>query len=322
MKVESEVFIEMYRRMKRIREFENAVNELWYRGEVPGYCHSSIGQEAAVVGACMALNDDDYITGTHRSHAHPIGKGAQLDALMAELLGKETGVCKGRGGSMHFADSRVGVIGESAIVGGGIPLATGAALSAQIRGTKQVGLSFFGDGAVNQGAFHESINMAAVWKLPVVYVCENNYYAISTPLTLSHGQPDIYKRAEGYGVPGLQVDGQDVMAVYDVVCTAVERARSGSGPTLVEAQTYRFDEHNTGLELPSPYRDEREVVRQKETRDPINKFCDYLILIGIERFLIEDVDDEVMEEVNMAVEFARNSPLPDPSTLYQYMYCN
>ena len=201
---------ELYRRMCRIRLFEECLEA----NNIAG--HLSIGQEAAIVGACMALRDDDYITGTHRSHGHPIGKGAKLAPLMAEIQGKATGICKGRGGSMHLADNSVGIIGESAIVGGGLPLATGAAFSAQVRGSHQVSLCFFGDGATNQGTFGESINLAAIWQLPVIFFCENNHYAITTSLLSSHGQPDIAKRAEGYGIPGIMVDGQDIDAVFEV----------------------------------------------------------------------------------------------------------
>src|SRR5688572_26882259 len=240
---------EAYRRMLRIRRFEEEGTKLYLRGEIPGAYHASIGQEAAIVGACLALRDDDYIVGTHRSHGHPIGKGAKLDALMAELMGKVTGICKGRGGSMHLADSTVGILGESAIVGGGIPLAAGAAMSAKIRGSDQVSLAFFGDGASNQGTFHETLNIAAVWALPVIFFCENNGYAITTPVMKSHGQPDIAKRAAGYGIPGVIVDGQDAVAVYEVTHAAVERARRGDGPTLIEAKTYRFDEHQVGLKI-------------------------------------------------------------------------
>src|ERR1700722_6833213 len=186
---------EAYRRMCRIRQFEEAGTRLPPAGQIPGAYHASIGQEATIVGACMALTDSDFMTGTHRSHGHPIGKGADLKGLMAELMGKATGICKGRGGSMHLADNSVGIIGESAIVGGGIPLATGCGLSAKVRGTDQVCLCFFGDGAVNQGTFHESLNMASLWKLPVIYVCENNGYAITTLVARSHGQPSIAKRA-------------------------------------------------------------------------------------------------------------------------------
>src|ERR1700680_4673097 len=182
---------EIYRRMLRIRKFEEEGTKLYTAGKIPGAFHASIGQEATIVGACMALRDDDTMTGTHGSHGHPIGKGADLKALMAELMGKQTGICKGRGGSMHLADKSVGIISESAIVGGGIPLATGVGLSAKVRKTEQVCLCFFGDGAVNQGTFHESINMGALWQLPVIYFCENNGYAITTSLALSHGQPSI-----------------------------------------------------------------------------------------------------------------------------------
>src|SRR5882672_8021272 len=223
--------LEAYRRMLRIRKFEEEGVRLFLAGVIPGAYHASIGQEAAIVGACMALRKDDAMTGTHRSHGHPIGKGADLKALMAELMGKETGICKGRGGSMHLADKSVGIISESAIVGGGIPLATGVGLSAKVRKSDQVCLCFFGDGAVNQGTFHESLNMASLWKLPVIYLCENNGYAITTSVQISHAQTVVAKRAEGYAMPGITVDGQDVCAVYEVTSAAVARARRGDGPT-------------------------------------------------------------------------------------------
>ena len=219
-----ELSLQAYRRMVRIRRFEEEAMRRAMAGEFSGM-HSSSGQEAAIVGACLALRDDDYITGTHRSHGHPIGKGADLKPLMAELYGKATGICKGRGGSMHLADRKVGIIGESAIVGGGIPLATGAALSIQVRGTDQVSLCFFGDGAANQGTFGESLNLAAIWKLPVIFFCENNLYAISTPVAKSHGQPDIALRAAGFGLPGVIVDGQELAEVHAATALAVSRAR-------------------------------------------------------------------------------------------------
>lgn len=323
MDIDLDIQLEMFRRMLSIRYFEQAVENLWKDKQVPGYCHSSIGQEGAVVGACMSLRDDDYITGTHRSHAHPIAKGADLRFLMAELLGKVTGICKGRGGSMHFADSSVGVISESAIVGGGIPLATGAGLSAQIRGTDQVGLCFFGDGAVNQGTFHESINMASIWKLPVIYFCENNGYAITTSLPQSHGQPSIAKRAEGYGIPGLAVDGQDVEAVYDVTFSAVQRARSGLGPTLIEAKTYRFDEHQIGLSVSGePYRSESEISYYVENRDPVDLYRVILKTRYKEALSLNSLEQQVRDEVLRAVQFAKESSFPDPSTVYDYMYAN
>ena len=279
-------------------------------GEFSGM-HSSSGQEAAIVGACLALRDDDYITGTHRSHGHPIGKGADLKPLMAELYGKATGICKGRGGSMHLADRKVGIIGESAIVGGGIPLATGAGLSIQIRGTDQVSLCFFGDGAANQGTFGESLNLAAIWKLPVIFFCENNQYAISTPVGKSHGQPDIAKRAAGFAMPGVMVDGQDVAKVHTVTAAAVHRARRGEGPTLIEAKTYRFDEHCLGLQVPIPYRTKEELERYKSQRDPLILYRKEMLTRGIGEAEIATIEHEVMAEVADAVTFARESPLPD-----------
>ena len=224
-----EQLLELHYRMLRIRRFEEAAIKLQKRGELTGAIHASIGQEATIVGSCAALAADDYMAGTHRSHGHPIAKGAELTPLMAELLGRATGICGGKGGSMHLADFSVGSVGESSIVGGGIPIATGAAWSAQVRKTNQVSLCFFGDGAANQGTFHESLNMAGVWNLPVVYVCENNQYAATTPVERVTSVHSIASRAAGYGMPGVVVDGQDVLAVYEVVSIAVERARAGDG---------------------------------------------------------------------------------------------
>ena len=323
MPLKKEQQLETYRRMLRIRRFEQEGTRLYKEGHIPGAYHASIGQEAAIVGACMALRDDDYITGTHRSHGHPIGKGAKLDGLMAELMGKVTGICKGRGGSMHLADSSVGILGESAIVGGGIPLAAGAALSARARGTDQVALTFFGDGAANQGTFHETLNMAAVWKLAVIFFCENNRYAVTTSVAASHGQPDIAKRAGGYAIPGVIVDGQDVTAVYEATYAAVERARRGEGPTLIEAKTYRFDEHQVGLSiLGKPYRLGSEVQDYVQHRDPVSLFKRVLLEHGWTQAELLSIEEEVVETVARAIEFAQQSPLPDPADVYQYMYSN
>jgi TPP-dependent pyruvate/acetoin dehydrogenase alpha subunit len=311
---------EMYRRMLRIRKFEEEGTRLYTNGKIPGAYHASIGQEATIVGACMAVGNDDSMTGTHRSHGHPIGKGAQLEPLMAELMGKATGVCKGRGGSMHLADNSVGIIGESAIVGGGIPLATGCGLSAKVRKTDQVTLCFFGDGAVNQGTFHEALNMAALWKLPVIYVCENNGFAITTSVERSHGQPSIARRADSYGIPGVCVDGQDVCAVYAATKDAVSRARRGAGPTLIEAKTYRFDEHQVGLIVKTPYRAEAEIQDYKASRDPIVLYRHALALDDFTEEELKAVEQEVVEAVKVAVQFAEESPLPDPASLYDYMF--
>jgi acetoin:2,6-dichlorophenolindophenol oxidoreductase subunit alpha len=311
--------------MMRIRKFEEAGTRLFSAGKIPGSYHSSIGQEAAIVGACLPLRKDDAMVGTHRSHGHPIGKGAELKPLMAELMGKETGICRGRGGSMHLADNSVGIIGESAIVGGGIPLATGCGLYAKVRRTGQVALCFFGDGAVNQGTFHESLNMASLWKLPVIYFCENNGYAVSTSVTRSHGQPDIARRADGYGMPGIAVDGQDVRAVYEAASDAAERARRGEGPTLIEARTYRFDEHSVNLHV-SPrkksYRRSEEVEEYKSRRDPMALFRAALLTGGFGESELKAIEEEVTHAVSEAVAFAEASPEPDPATLYDCMYSN
>ncbi|MHB8813259.1 MAG: thiamine pyrophosphate-dependent dehydrogenase E1 component subunit alpha [Steroidobacteraceae bacterium] len=316
-----EAALEGYRRMVRIRRFEEEAMRRATAGEFSGM-HSSSGQEAAIVGACLALRDDDYITGTHRSHGHPIGKGADLKPLMAELYGKATGICKGRGGSMHLADRKVGIIGESAIVGGGIPLATGAGLSIQVRGSDQVSLCFFGDGAANQGTFAESLNLAAIWKLPVIFFCENNLYAISTPVAKSHGQPDVAKRAAGFGIPGIIVDGQLLGRVYEVTAAAVARARSGAGPSLIEAKTYRFDEHCLGLQVPISYRTAEELAGYRSRKDPLSLHRVELLRYAIAESEIVDIEKTVAAEVAEAVSFARASPLPDPAEVFDYLFSN
>ncbi|KRP98773.1 acetoin:2,6-dichlorophenolindophenol oxidoreductase subunit alpha [Bradyrhizobium yuanmingense] len=321
MPLNSDQKLEAYRRMLRIRRFEEEGMRQSKAGKIPGFFHSSVGQEAAIVGACLPLRDDDAMTGTHRSHGHPIGKGAHLDTLMAELMGKEGGICKGRGGSMHFADRSVGIISESAIVGGGVPLATGCAFSARVRGVDQVTLCFFGDGAVNEGTFHESLNMASVWKLPVIYLCENNGYAVSTSVAQSHGQPDIALRAAGYGMPGVTVDGQDVSAVYEAAAQAVSRARAGKGPTLIVADTYRFYEHSLGLRISGRcYRPVEEVESYKRDRDPIGLYRSELLKQGVDEIGLAAIEQEVAEAVEQAVQFALSSPAPRPDTLADYMF--
>jgi acetoin:2,6-dichlorophenolindophenol oxidoreductase subunit alpha len=314
---------EAFRRMLSIRRFEEEGERLLKAGKVPGTLHTSIGQEAAIVGPCMALRDDDMMTGTHRSHGHPIAKGARLAPLMAELLGKATGICKGRGGSMHLADNSVGIMGESAIVGGGIPLATGCGLAAKVRGTDQVAMCFFGDGAVNNGTFHESLNMASLWKLPVIYLCENNRFAVTTSLAASHAQVSVAKRGEAYAMPSVAVDGQDVRAVYAAAREAVARARCGDGPTLIEALTYRFDEHSANmgsLIKRTPYRSPEEVADYKANRDPIKLFRQVLFSDGCDRQQLAALENAVEEEVVEAVRFAEESPWPDRTTLYDYMF--
>lgn len=321
LQLDAERRLEAYRRMVRIRCFEEAVVAL-PPGEVLGMSHSSIGQEAAIVGACIALRDDDYITGTHRSHGHPIGKGSAPDRLMAELLGRSTGVCQGRGGSMHLADVGLGVLGESAIVAGGIPLATGAALSIRVRATDQVSLCFFGDGAANEGVFHESLNMAALWRLPVVYFCENNLYAATTPLAAAHAVPDIARRADAFGIPGVAVDGQDVDAVYAAARDAVERARSGGGPALIEARTYRIDEHSTNLFIPFKYRSDAEIDYYRSQRDPLELFRARLLASGCTTAQLAAIAAAEYATIEAAVAFARDSAYPEPDDVYRHMYGN
>ncbi|MBB4910914.1 thiamine pyrophosphate-dependent dehydrogenase E1 component subunit alpha [Actinophytocola algeriensis] len=316
-----ELAMEMMRRMQRVRLFEEATKVLFHAGELPAMVHLSIGQEAAVVGACLATGTSDYMTGNHRSHGHPIAKGARLDALMAELLGKATGVCGGKGGSMHLADFSVGSLGESGIVGSAIPVATGAALAAQVRGSGQVALCFFGDGAASEGVLHESMNMASIWKLPVVYFCENNGYAVSVTAEESLSVPDVSMRAAGYSMPGVTVDGQDVLAVYRATAEAVRRARAGEGPSLVEAKTYRFHEHAYGLQVPTPYRDQSVVDSWFATVDPLTLFHDRLVAWDVATSQeLDALRAEVRSEVDAAVEFARVSPFPPPEAAYTDVY--
>ncbi len=315
MQLDRDQQLKLFTRMLRIRKFEEALIAHNPVG------HLSIGQEGTIAGACMALRDDDFVTGTHRSHGHPIGKGADINPLMAEIFGKRTGICKGLGGSMHLTDTSMGLIGESAIVGGGLPLATGAGLSIQVRGADQVSLCFFGDGATNQGTFGESVNMAAIWKLPVIYFCENNGYAVTTSVEKSHGQPDIYRRADGYGIPGVVVDGQDAEAVHAVTLEAVNRARSGEGPTLIEAKTYRFDEHSNRLAIPIEYRSKEEVEHYRNERDPITLYRNVLLSRDL-RVDVERIEEQVNNAVDEAVEFAKQSPEPEMSDLWDCLFSN
>ena len=296
--------------MVRIRQFEQRAIELFMAGELPGFLHSGLGQEAVPAGVCAALREDDYITSTHRGHGHVIAKGLSFDRMMAELYGRTTGYCKGKGGSMHIADFSQGVLGANGIVGAGIPIATGAALSAQMRRSGQVVVAFFGDGATSQGAFHEAANLAAVWNLPVVYVCENNLYAVSTPVSRQMRVNSVAQRAAAYGFPGVTVDGNDPLAVYEAARAAVERARSGGGPTLLECRTYRWMGHYIGD--PATYRPAEEVAWWKE-RDPLALFERKLIETDIcSQEEIQRVHEQVRAELEAAIEFARQSPAPAP----------
>jgi acetoin:2,6-dichlorophenolindophenol oxidoreductase subunit alpha len=312
---------EILRRMLRIRLFEERVATLKASAQIPGGVHLSIGQEAAIVGACMALRNGDFMTGNHRSHGHPIGKGAELGPLMAELLGKKTGVCRGKGGSMHLADFSRGSLGESGIVGGLMPTAVGAGLSAQLRGTDQVCLCFFGDGAANEGTFHESLNLASVWKIPVIFLCENNGYAMFTSRAQSTAIANIADRAAAYSLPGVIVDGQDVLAVYERVSDAVARARNGEGPTLIEAKTYRYHDHSEfgGLKV-ATYRSEEEISAW-QARDPIELFSVRLGKLGsLDGQEAAELRCAVEAEVEASVSFALESPAPSPEALFEDVF--
>lgn len=257
MNLSNEKLIEMYRKMLEIRYFEEKIGELFVLGALAyarGFIHLYVGEEAVAVGVCAGLRKEDYITSTHRGHGHCIAKGVQLNNVMAEILGKQTGCCKGKGGSMHIADVNVGVLGTSGIVGAGIPLATGVGLSIKLKGSEQVCVSFFGDAASNTGAFHEAINLAAVWKLPVVFICENNLYGITVSAAESTSVKDIADRSKGYGIPGVIVDGMDVIAVYEAASEAIKRAREGLGPTLIECKTYRYRGHSVMEQWAQAYR--------------------------------------------------------------------
>jgi len=319
----SETVLDIYTRMLRIRRFEEQVGKLFAQGQLPGFVHLYIGEEAVGAGVCAALRDDDYIISTHRGHGHVIAKGGDFNRMMAELFGKATGYCKGKGGSMHIADFSIGMLGACGIVGGGIPVAVGAGLSARTRGTDQVSVTFFGDGAANEGSFHESLNLASVLNLPVVFVCENNQYGEFTPADKAMNIKDIAIRAAGYGIPGVVVDGTDALAVYEAASEAVARARRGEGPTLLEAKTHRKGGHAEGEEAflaGQQYRSEAE--REDALRkDPVLKLHEILLsrqLVAVEQ--LETLDEEIVQAVTAAVEFARNSPDPEIESIYEDMW--
>lgn len=308
MDISKEKLALMYERMMKIRLFESRVKVLFAGGEMPGFVHLYLGQEAVAAGACAPLNNDDYITSTHRGHGHILAKGGEMKYMMAELYGKATGYNKGKGGSMHIAWPELGILGANGILAAGMPIATGAALSAKYRGTGQVAICFFGDGASNEGAAHETMNIAAAFSLPVVFVCENNLYAVSTYQPSVRNVEDIADRANGYGMPGVVIDGNDVIAVYEAVSAAVERARRGEGPTLVECKTYRWHPHFEGEA--DTYRPPEEVAAWRE-REPIAPYRNRLITQGIfSEEELTDMDAALERELEEAVEFARSSPLP------------
>lgn len=311
--------LEMLRSMQTIRRFEERASDDYQAGAIYGVVHCYIGEEAVAVGVCAALNRDDQIISTHRGHGHCLAKGADLNRMMAELYGRQTGYCKGKGGSMHIADFSIGMLGANGIVAGGIPIVTGAGLAAQLEGKGRVAVSFFGDGASNAGPFHESINIAATWKLPMLYVCENNLYSAGTTAADTLALSDVAARAAGYGIPGVVVDGNDVMAVYEAAEAAVSRARAGQGPTLIECKTYRWRGHTErpGQEDPRP----KEEIEEWRQRDPINRFATSLIEHGL---LTEEawqkMDAEILAAIEDAVKFSEESPFPDPEAAVEDIF--
>jgi acetoin:2,6-dichlorophenolindophenol oxidoreductase subunit alpha len=318
MAIERETLVWLYTNMLTIRRFEETVAEHFAAGQIPGFVHLYVGEEATATGVCAHLRPDDYITSTHRGHGHLISKGGDLNRMMAELFGKSTGYCKGKGGSMHIADLDLGILGANGIVGGGPPIASGAGFAIRYRGSDQVVACFFGDGASNQGTFHEGLNLSAVWKLPVVFVAENNMYGISCSQSQSMSVPDIADRAAAYDVPGVVVDGNDVLAVYEAAGEAIKRAREGAGPTLIECKTYRHRGHFEGD--PTVYRTAEELQIWLE-KDPIPHFEARLLDMGVLSHQdLARIQEDITSKITQAVQFAEESPWPAPAELLDDVY--
>lgn len=320
MELSREVQMDLHRRMVRIRLFEEAAGKLAEQARLPGFLHLYVGEEAVASGVCAAITDTDQITSTHRGHGHLVAKGGDFNKMMAELMGKSTGYCKGKGGSMHISDLDLGMLGANGIVGAGSPIAVGAAFANKYRGNGGVAVAFFGDGATNIGAFHEAANMACALHLPIVFACENNEYGEFTPRHKTMAITDIVDRAAGYGMPGVVVDGMDVVAVHEAATEAVARARRGEGPSLIEAKTYRFYNHHGIRNLGLKYRTDDEVAMWKQ-RDPIFTFEDRLIEAGTAtRDDIDAVWADLNAQIDAAIAFAEESPVPDPDQLLVDVY--
>lgn len=318
MDLSREQLLSLYERMRLIREFEMSLSQNFAAGKIPGFVHLYAGEEAIAVGVCSHLRDNDYITSTHRGHGHCIAKGVDIHLMMAEIFGKSTGVCKGKGGSMHIADVSKGMLGANGIVGGGPPLAAGAALTAKINGTDQVSICFFGDGASNQGTFHEALNLASIWNLPVVFVAENNGYAETTSTEYSMGGRDIADRAHGYGMPGIVVDGQDVFAVYEAAAEAIRRAKAGEGPTLLECKTYRYFGHFEGDGITYRSREEEQAAKD---RDCLERFRKAVTEQGLlEAAELDAIDARAKETIAAAVQYAADSPEPTAADVLTDVY--
>jgi pyruvate dehydrogenase E1 component alpha subunit len=320
MRHETPDLVEMLRKMILIREFDELAIKLRSAGKIYGAVHPYVGQEAIAVGACANLTHADRVTSTHRGHGHCIAKGADIRRMMAELFGRVDGYCKGKGGSMHIADFSIGMLGANGIVGGGLPIATGAALAAQLDGKGNVAVCFFGDGAVSEGEFHEALNISSVWSLPIVFVCENNQYAANNAVHVQHRVPDLAAHASAYGIPGASIDGNDVLAVYDALRVAADRARAGDGPSLVECKTYRWYFHAMRNAPPPETRPADEITAWK-ARDPIARFASDLVARGLlAETELGRIRNEIEAELQAAVAFAEASPFPDPDDLLVDMY--
>lgn len=313
--------LSLYQKMVTVRKFETLTGELFAAGKIPGFIHLSIGQEGSSVGVCSVLRLDDYIITTHRGHGHVIAKGADLKKMFAELMGRKTGYCKGKGGSMHIADFSIGILGANGVVAGGFPIVIGAGLSIKLRKTDQVAVCFFGDGASNRGPFHEALNMAAIWKLPILFVCENNCYASTTKTSYACSVIDIAIRAKGYGIPGVSADGNDVLEVRNAAAEAVDRARRGEGPTLLENKTYRRRGHFEGD--PQRYREQTEVLEWEQKNDPILRFT---AILKKKRILTSDLEREIALKIEAnlkeAVDFAEQSESPSPEEALEDLFIN
>lgn len=317
-----EKWLQMYKQMWRIRVFEEHANELYLTAKMPGLTHMYSGQEAVAVGMCEALSKEDYITSTHRGHGHCVAKGAKLDLMFAELLGKEAGYCRGKGGSMHIADQDNGNLGANAIVGGSAGIATGAAMSAKMRGSKQVAVCFFGDGALGQGLIYEVMNMAKLWNLPVIYLCENNLYGEYTHYSETTAG-EIVDRAKAFGIPSESVDGQDVRAVYEVAERLVARARAGEGPSFLECKTYRYHGHHVGDINREYYRSKEEENEWKTNRDPLINFAAWLIEQSVNtQEELAEIEAAVRLEAQSAVDFALNAPYPPENEVDMHVYAD
>lgn len=318
--LDREQWLHMYEQMCKIRAFEENANELYLSRKMPGLTHLYIGEEAVAVGVCEALRKDDYITSTHRGHGHCLAKGAKLNLMFAELLGKEAGYCRGKGGSMHIADQDTGNLGANAIVGGSAGIATGAGLSIKLRGSDQVAVCFFGDGALGQGLFYESANMAQLWKLPVIYVCENNQYGEYTHRSEA-AAGTLLGRAEAFGIHAVEVDGQDIRQVFLTMRQLVERARRGEGPAFLVCNTYRFLGHHVGDVNREYYRPKDEEAYWRTERDPLQQLAAWMVDQGLaEAQIFEQIDAGVRSEVTAAVEFALNAPFPALEEVDQHVY--